>query len=61
MDLGKSLDTDLIIMAVFILWNKGHFVIISERPEAPLEKTGVAECWLNVPDCDYDKCDLSEI
>ena len=44
MDLGKSLATDLIIMAVFILWNKGHFVIISERPEAPLEKTGVAEC-----------------
>ena len=61
MDLGKSLDTDLIIMAVFILWNKGHFVIISERPAAPLEKTGVAECWLNVPGCDYDKCDLNEI
>ena len=39
-----SLDTDWIIMAVFILWNKGHFVIISERPAAPLEKTGVAEC-----------------
>ena len=42
-----------------------HFVeqrSLCDNLRAPLEKTGVAECelksWLNVPGCDYDKCDL---
>ena len=41
-----------------------HFVeqrSLCDNLRAPLEKTGVAECWLNVPGCGYDKCDLHEI